>query len=74
MAFYKFYNVLKTQESTSAKGGPVDIGVYNLILSLEITVSGLKGTRFISRKSVCIFEEANRIINKRCKVKKIRIQ
>ncbi len=55
MAFYEFYNVLKTQESTSVKRGPIDINVYSLILSLEIIVSRLKGTRFIPRKLIHIF-------------------
>ncbi len=55
MAFCGFYNILKTQESTSAKRGPIDVDIYNLISSLEITVSGLKGIRLISWKPVRIF-------------------
>ncbi len=55
MAFYGFYNILETQESTSVERGLIDIGVYNLISSLEITTSGLKGTKFIPRKPICTF-------------------
>ncbi len=55
MAFYGFYNVLKTQESISVEKGPINIDIYSLILSLEIIVSGLKETRFILRKPIRIF-------------------
>ncbi len=55
MASCGFYGILETQESTSAAGGPIGIGVRNLISSLEITASGLKGIRFVSRKLIRIF-------------------
>ena len=55
MVFYRFYNILETQESTSIKRSPIDISIYNLILSLEITVFKLKETRFIPWKPIHIF-------------------
>ncbi len=55
MASYRFYSILETQESTSVKKGPIDIGIYNLISSLEITASKLKGIKFIPRKLIYIF-------------------
>src|SRR6266566_3932940 len=58
MAFYKFYNVLKTQESTSVKRGLIGIDIYNLISSLEITASRLKGTRPVPRKPARIFSSS----------------
>src|SRR6266699_1365220 len=58
MAFYGFYDVLEIQESILAEGGPVDIGVYSLISSLEITASRLKGTRLVPRKPARIFSSS----------------
>ena len=55
MAFYRFYNILKTQESISIKRGPINIDIYNLISSLEIIASRLKGTKLIPRKPIYIF-------------------
>ncbi len=55
MASYRFYNILKTQESTSIEGGPIGINICSLISSLEIIVSGLKGTKPIPRKPARIF-------------------
>ncbi len=55
MASYKFYNILKIQESTSIKKSPIDIDIYNLISNLEITVSRLKGIKFVPRKPTHIF-------------------
>ena len=55
MAFYRFYSILETQESISADGGPVGVGVYNLISSLEIITSGLKRIRLIPWKPVRTF-------------------
>jgi len=55
MAFYRFYGVLKTQESTSVEGDLIGVDIYSLILSLEIIVSGLKGIRLILRKPTYIF-------------------
>ena len=55
MASCKFYGILKIQESTSVVRGPVDVGVYNLTSSLEITVSGLKGTKSVPRKPARTF-------------------
>ena len=39
----------------SIKKGLVDVDIYSLISSLEITVSGLKGTKPIPRKPIRIF-------------------
>ncbi len=47
MAFYRFYNILKIQESISVKRGPIDVDVYSLISSLKITVFRLKGTKLV---------------------------
>ncbi len=58
MAFYRFYNILKTQESTSAERDLIDVNIYNLISSLKIIVSGLKGIKFIPRKPIYIFSSS----------------
>ncbi len=55
MAFYKFYDILKIQKSISVEKGLVGIDIYNLILSLEIITSGLKGTKFVPWKPIYIF-------------------
>ena len=55
MVSYKFYNILKIQKSISAKRGPIDIDIYNLISNLEITMSGLKRTKSILQKPIHIF-------------------
>ena len=55
MAFYKFYDILKIQKSILVKRDPIDIDIYNLILSLEIITSGLKGTKFVPWKPIYIF-------------------
>ena len=63
MAFYGFYDVLEIQESILAEGGPVDIGVYSLISSLEITASRLKGIKLVPRKLARIFSSPKIVKN-----------
>ena len=58
MASYGFYSVLKTQKSTSVERSSVDVGIYSLISSLEITASRLKGTRLVPRKPARIFSSS----------------
>ena len=55
MAFYRFCNILKTQESTSIKKDPINVNVYNLISSLKIIASGLKRIKLIPRKPTYTF-------------------
>ena len=55
MASYRFYNILKTQESTSIEGGPIGINICSLISSLEIITSGLKRIKLIFWKPTRIF-------------------
>ena len=58
MVFYGFYSILKTQESTLVERSSIDINIYSLISSLEITVSGLKRIKLILRKPTYIFSSS----------------
>ncbi len=55
MAFYRFYNILKTQKSTSAIRDPIGVNICNLTSNLEITASGLKRTKLVPWKPARTF-------------------